>query len=283
MVYECWKPDFKFNQSEIPSEIKCQDHFILEQDTEVIQYNLAASDEVQWIATAYNDTKNVLGSGTVSPGQEYSISSNDPSKPLPTFVNLTFFVYDGDNQDKKIVLQSTTFPSEFCSGYPDPWYRHGYSHTQILEVQDSMTGKTISTRGSLQDSLWIKVTVDASQSPVPVRLEEMNLVTNMNVNNFNLTGDIYGVVLNGSNTSLSTPTTIMSRTGLRGRKKIHSFIHTRNEMRPMTKELMVGPMALDLYWKTRYTFFTTIIATRLDNAGISCNGFVVHEHIAGLA
>jgi hypothetical protein len=47
-------------------------------------------------------------------------------------------------------------------------------------------------------------------------------------------------------------------------------------------EVMVGPFTIDLAWRTRYTFFTTIIASvREDNEAL-CNGFDFNEYIVGL-
>ena len=46
--------------------------------------------------------------------------------------------------------------------------------------------------------------------------------------------------------------------------------------------IMVGPMTVDMYWRTRYTFFGTIVATQTNNDNVQCNGFDFHEHIIGL-
>jgi hypothetical protein len=123
------------------------------------------------------------------------------------------------------------------------------SPTHILKVKESRTGKNIGIRGPFQDGLWINGTVDTPESPVPVRLEEVVLVTNINANTFNLT------VLNGSKQSESRPTTALSSSGTassssrRRRSVMQTLIHTIAETRPNTMEV---------YWKTRYAFLLII-------------------------
>jgi hypothetical protein len=270
LVYECWKPTFDYNASDIPSEITCQDHTDPTLEAVDVEYNQGTS--VQWVATV-GDTTEVLGSGTVSVGQEYTIASSESSIVLPTIITMTFYDQDGH------ILQSTTFPTAYCPGYPDIWYRHGYSHMHVIGVQDLSSG-TISTRDTVKKALWARVTVDASQSPVPVRLEELNLVANVNSGNINLTDAVNGVELGAWATVTKEGNTRNSR----GRTSIHTLNHSRQEANGGSKSIamMVGPMTIDMYWTTRYTFFGTIIARQSNNDNVECNGWDFQEHIAGL-
>ncbi|KAL3924983.1 MAG: hypothetical protein SGILL_000707 [Bacillariaceae sp.] len=283
LVYECWEPDFVFNESEIPADVLCEDYTTLLDESlgadPSIEYFQAEVDtEVHWIATNAGDETQILAEGIVAVGDEYTISSGDPSLPLPDFVNLTFFLYDLEGE--MVPLQTNVLPSAFCPGYPDPWYRHGYANTHILEVENAASGKT-STRGSVQDdALWIRLTIDASESPVPVRLDELNLVTNMNEDLINLTDAVYDVELDGGWTSMQSYT----RLSANGRSSLHASTHLRPLMGDddSTMEIIVGPFTVDLYWRTRYTFFSTIIASLLNDQEALCNGFDFQEFIAGM-
>lgn len=278
LAYECWEPDFLANSSEVPSEITCQDNSLPTLDGVDIQYKQASS-AFRWVATAANDPAMVISSGSVSVGQEYTIESGDPNTPLPDFLTLTFF----DQEDA--VLQASTFPSSFCPGYPDPWYRHGYSQLQFVQVDD-MTAGVVSVQDTLKEALWVKVTVDASRSPVPVRLEELSLIANINSEPINLTGTVRGVELNeqGGGGEWTMVTREGNNRSAARRSSIYSYIRSRQE--PVggsnTMTLMLGPMTMDMYWQTRYTFFGTIVATQANNEAIQCNGWDLAEYIGGL-
>jgi hypothetical protein len=274
LVYDCWKPTFGYNTSGIPSEITCQDYTDPSLDAVNAGYDQGIA--IQWVATAADDATNVLGSGTVSRGQEYTIASSEPNMALPAFISMTFYDQDGN------ILQSTTFPSAYCPGYPDIWYRHGYSQVHIVEVQD-LTSEIISTRDSVKEALWARVTVDASKSPVPLRLQELSLVSNINAEAINLTDAVAGVELNG-NGEWATVTREGNTRGSSGRTSIQTMNHSRQEINggPVSVTMMAGPMTIDLYWTTRYTFFGTIIAKQSNNDNVVCNGWNLQEHITGL-
>ncbi|KAG7339684.1 hypothetical protein IV203_025272 [Nitzschia inconspicua] len=270
LAYECWQPASLSNTSDVPPEITCQDYSLP---------TLNNRDEaVKWVITSFDDPTVVVGSGVVSVGQEYTVSSGDPGTPLPPFLTLTFYDQVGN------MLQSTNFPSDYCPGYPDPWYREGYSQTHIVQVQNVTSG-TISTRDTLKEALWLKITVDASQSPVPVRLQELNVIANINTEPINLTDTVNGVELSGNGDDewiMMTRDSDTRSTGVRSR--IHSLFHSRYEriQRSETMTMMVGPMTIDMYWRTKYSFFGTIVATQSNNDAVQCNGFDIAEYIEGL-
>lgn len=277
LVYECWEPDFLSNSSDLPAEITCQDHTpsLPSFNGVDVQYN--QDDSVQWIATDASDPTAVVGSGFVSLGQEYTIASSDPNTPLPSFLTLTFYDQDAN------VLQTTTFPSAYCPGYPDTWYRHGYSHMHIVEVEDLSSG-IVSTRDTKQEALWLRVTVDASQSPNSVVLKELNVIANINAAAINLTDVVYGVELNGQGDEWTMVTREGNTRSATGRNSIYSLLHSRQEPQGGAKAMtmMVGPMTMDMYWRTRYTFFGTIVAEQANNSNVQCNGFDFYEYIGGL-
>jgi hypothetical protein len=272
-VYECWEPDFVYNATDIPTEILCQDITTLGVGNPSIEYSQAS--EVYWIASNAVDPSDVLGEGITSVGQDYTISTGDSTVSLPDFINITFYFINSEGD--AVTLQTNVFPSAFCPGYPDDWYRLGYANMNIYKVQ-SITAGTISTAGTLrEDALWVKLTVDASASPVPVRLDEFNLLTNIYPELINLTDAVYDEELNGMTTKTSTRSS-------GSRTSIHSTTHLRRSPAggDNTMEVMVGPFTIDLAWRTRYTFFTTIIASvREDNEAL-CNGFDFNEYIVGL-
>jgi hypothetical protein len=271
LVYDCWNPTFTHNKSDIPSEITCEDQTGLTLDAADVEYNQGTA--VQWVATAADDATNVVGSGTVSVGQEYTIASGDANIELPAFITVTF--YDQNSN----ILQSTTFPSAYCPGYPDIWYRHGYSQMHIVGGQD-LTSGTISTRDTVKEVLWARVTVDASQSPVPVRLQELSLVANVNADAINLTDAVNGVELNGNGEWVTVTRDDNTRSSS-GRATLN---HSRQQLNgePEIMTMMVGPMTIDMYWTTRYTIFGTFIATQSNNNDVVCNGWDFQEQIAGL-
>ncbi|KAL3912226.1 MAG: hypothetical protein SGILL_006967, partial [Bacillariaceae sp.] len=280
VVYECWEPDFNYNETNIPTEILCQDTTTLSNDgveesldSPSIEYFHA--DEVHWIAADAADPSNILGEGITTKGERYSISSGDPAVRLPNFVNVTFYLIDLEGDT--VTLQTNVFPSAFCPGYADTWYRHGYANMHITSGLRT-TGDLISKEDTLrEDALWVKLVVDASESPVPVRLDEFNLISNIYPSLINLTDAVYDVELGGMETME------MSRTS-GGRTSIHSTTHLRQSPTGTsdTMEVIVGPFTIDLYWRTRYTFFATIIASILEDNEALCNGFDFHEYIAGL-
>jgi hypothetical protein len=256
-------------------EITCQDHKDPTLDAVDVEYIQGAA--VQWVARATDNANNIVGSGTVSVGQEYTITSSDPNMVLPAFITMTF--YDQDNN----ILQSTTFPSGYCLGYQNTIdYRSAYSQIHIVEVQDLISG-IISTRDTVKEALWVRLTVDASESPVPVKLQTLELLTNMYDEPINLTDAVDGVELNGNGES-ATVTREGNTRSSRGRTSIDSLNHSRQELNGDTKTMtvMVGPMTIDTYWRNGYTFFATVVAEQSNNNSVGCNGFDFQEHIFGL-
>mmetsp|Transcript_24853 Transcript_24853/g.40653 ORF Transcript_24853/g.40653 Transcript_24853/m.40653 type:complete len:482 (+) Transcript_24853:181-1626(+) len=282
--YGCWMPH-SFNESDIPSGIVCQDYEIEGsiEDDQTIQ-------PVSWMAVDRDDASKLVGSGDLTFLQEYSIASVDPSTPLPEWVNLTFFGLDKDNNT--VALQTTTFPTDFCVGFPDPWYHHGWPHMHVVEVQDLNYGN-ISLRDTARESLWINVTVDATDSAVPVQLKEMTMISNMFGDFLNMTEDVNGVILIGSSTTGGITTTKMTtatKTAIKSRDRIHeSFRRDSKRVAPRTSfgsskmEMAIGPITLDLYWRTRYTFFGTVIGNNANDPTKLCNGFAFVEYITGMA
>jgi hypothetical protein len=151
-----------------------------------------------------------------------------------------------------------------------------------VEVQDLISG-IISTRDTVKEALWVRLTVDASESPVPVKLQTLELLTNMYDEPINLTDAVDGVELNGNDES-ATVTREGNTRSSRGRTSIDSLNHSRQELNGDTKTMtvMVGPMTIDTYWRNGYTFFATVVAEQSNNNSVGCNGFDFQEHIFGL-
>jgi hypothetical protein len=245
--YSCWEPTESNWTLDVDEHFFCQDY-----DASLIQYD--SSKQVSWIATPADNTSLILGSGTVSEGELYSISSGDVNVPLPEWLHITFYVLDANNE--MVTVQSNHIPTDFCTG--DPYYHTGFPQTQVVAVQDLNAG-SINLQDTVQDALWLTVAIDATNSPSPVRIDEFNIIANTFGNPLNLTDTVRGIALSNAVAAVAT-----------------------EGVAPTTHELVVGPMPIDLYWRTRYSFFGTVLASNMNDPSKICNGWDYSETIGGV-
>jgi hypothetical protein len=229
----------------------------------------------------------VLGSGNVSIGEEYTIAMDDDdgdSSVLPPLINLTFY----DSQQTQRMVQTNIFPTDLCTGMHYAPYSEGLPHTHVVEVRDFLG--TTDLRNTLrEESFYLHILINASSSPVPVRLEDLNIISNIFGSSINMTDAVNGIVLVGNQQQQQEreeqQPTMFTRTSIGKSLMGHSMESRSSPAAALssTMDLVTGPLTIDLYWKIRYTLFGTLVGSNADDRTKSCNGFDFVESILGMA
>jgi hypothetical protein len=258
LVYECWEPGWLHDNDTVgilPPEFVCED----------LANSSSTNPLVHWVVTDLLDATTIISSGVVSVGEEYTVSSAE-FPILPEWINLTFYELDGNDRR---VLQTNVFPTSVCVGTHDPRYSRGWPHTHIVEVQD-LYGVSDLRHTVKNESYYVNITVNASSSNVNVRLDELSMISNISPTAINMTGAVHGVVLAGGHGHVTTHAgTSIS-------------VQKRRSFSLSTMELVMGPLTVDLYWRTRYTVFGTVTASDANDPSRQCNGYDFGENIFGM-
>ena len=186
--------------------------------------------------------------GFVDVGQDFTLNGDRTFDKLSADMNITVYDPAGSTDPATIInganLQQTVFVHLSCS---QPLFlKDRFGAHQVVEWIEG-DGRVVSCfieteTGSLTLSL------NASSQEDPVRLLEMNVITNVQPEPINYTDQVNGVILQPGGSIDLAPINV----------------------------------TVDLTSRTRYTFFTTVIGETLDGSTM-CNGFDFHECIAGVA
>jgi hypothetical protein len=218
----------------------------------------------------------------------------DDGSALPPLINLTFY----DSQQTQNMLQTNAFPTGLCTGMHYAPYSEGLPHTNVVEVKDSLG--TSDLRNTLrEESFYLNISIDASSSPVPVRLEGLNIISNIYGSSINMTDAVNGIVLVGNQQQQQQEEeepkqqqqqqeeepTMFTRTSI-GKSLMGHSMESRSSpavASSSTMDLVMGPLTIDLYWRMRYTLFGTLLGSNADDPTKSCNGFDFAEIILGMS
>lgn len=199
------------------------------------------------IATALGGG-DVYFEGFVDVGGDYTLNEDRVFDKLSADMNITIYDPMGSTDPTAIInggnIQQTIYVHLSCS---QPLFlKDRFGANQVVQWIEG-DGRVVSCFIQTETAP-LTLSLNASNQEEPVRLLEMNVITNTQPEPINKTMEVNGVILNPGGTIDLSPINV----------------------------------TVDLTSRTRYTFFTTVIGETLDGSTM-CNGFDFHECIAGVA